>query len=100
LWSEDPVHPTVEGYKKVIDFMMSGLEAASNAEASSKASILEPEGQKRDASEYLAGPDRRPYWVSKSGGLGGQYWTMCSTRQWPRSRGGGWRGGGRMRRGH
>jgi hypothetical protein len=98
LWSEDPVHPTVDGYKKVIEFIVAGLEAASNVEASSSMST-ESEGQKRDASEFLAGPDRRPYWVSGAGVGGGQTWTSCNTRQWPRTRGGGWRSGGRMRRG-
>jgi hypothetical protein len=98
LWTEDdPVHPTVAGYKLIISSLVAGLEAGLNAEAAACPSEA-LEGQKRESSSQLTGPDRRLHWVSANSGSGqggnGLNWTSCSVRQWPRNRGGwrGWRG--------
>jgi hypothetical protein len=99
-WNIDPVHPTVESYKEVINTVVSGLEARANSDVSA-ANSVESSGSKRVAGDFLVGPDRRPSWVSACGsGCGGQNWTSCSVPQWQRGHGGGWRRGRRMRRGY
>jgi hypothetical protein len=32
LWCNDPVHPTIDGYKKIINSIVNGLEAARSSE--------------------------------------------------------------------
>jgi hypothetical protein len=98
-WNDDPVHPTVEGYKVVLNTVVSGLEAKLSSEASTTNSV-DTSGTKRVASDFLVGPDRRKSWVSAGAGRGGQNWTSCSVSQWQRGRGGSWRRGRRMRRGY
>jgi hypothetical protein len=97
LWGEDPVHPLVDGYKKIIDFVLAGLEAGGSTDT---AVLTQPQpSQKRDSTEQLTGPARRPHWVA-----GGQFasssqdWATCMS-SWPRGRGRGWRGGRGYRRG-
>jgi hypothetical protein len=96
LWGQDPVHPTVDGYKLLLNNLVRGLDSSCNKEVEST------QAEKRPASESLVGPVRRPHWISGTGpGSGGQELASCSYRGgWRGCRGGrGWRRGRWHRRG-
>jgi hypothetical protein len=55
LWGTDPVHPSISGYKKVVNFLVMALDFQNKAVA------IEAKTQKRPAEEIMAGPSKRPY---------------------------------------
>jgi hypothetical protein len=91
LWNGDPVHPTAEAYRRVLDYLVKGLEAAASTAA---IPVATPGQKKRPADEHLAGPSRRPFWISSASSS--QDWVSCRGPGYPvqpgRGRGGGWRG--------
>jgi hypothetical protein len=83
-WGSDPMHPTVDGYRALLDSIIGGLCAAADGGAAKQ-----PE--KRPASDQLVGPARQPHWISAaSPAPGGQEFVTCSSG---RGRRGGARGG-------
>jgi hypothetical protein len=98
FWGVDPVHPTVDGYRKLLDTIITNLVAATG----DKFRETEQQQLKRPQSEQLVGPVRRPYWVTAGGAtLEGQELASCSNGPRRGGRGGGGGRGGRwFRRGH
>jgi hypothetical protein len=68
-WGIDPVHPTISGYKKVVNYLVTALDNQN------KSGALATPAQKRPAEGNLAGPCRRPFWVS-DGNNNNQEWAM------------------------
>jgi hypothetical protein len=88
LWGTDPVHPTVDGYRILLDSIVGGLDVLSEGDTAKQA-------EKRPASDQLVGPARRPYWISAATPApGGQEFVTCNS-----GGGRGGRGGGRGGRG-
>jgi hypothetical protein len=89
LWGTDPVHPTTEGYKLLVDYL---VKVANDCCTPKKEHSTETPGEKkRGPDEQLAGPSRRPFWITGPGS-NSQDWTSCRGLSGPRGRGRGWRG--------
>jgi hypothetical protein len=86
LWGSDPVHPTADGYKTLLDYIIKVLDDTSNVAG------LSSSGKKRATDDQLVGPSRRPFWITGPGSSS-QDWTTCRGPGTNiRGRGRGWRG--------
>jgi hypothetical protein len=92
-WGEDPVHPNMDGYRKVANFVMSGFGSLADGGGGIRSS-----GYKRGREEAETAPTsipKRPAWVNKSE-------TFATRNDWQggySARGGGGGGNGRPYRG-
>jgi hypothetical protein len=111
LWNTDPVHPTIEGYEKVAEYILNGVQSMEARRSAANLEMMEAEPAKRPLTDPEAGPSyKRGYWTSgefvsrdtrwisqEQQGFGGQRGRGGGRGGWnPRGRGGwpGFRGRG------
>jgi hypothetical protein len=65
LWGNDPVHPSIEGYEKVAEYILNGVQSMEARRSAANFEMMEAEPAKRPLPDPEAGPSyKRGYWTS------------------------------------